>query len=62
MECAVLGGRGGTLKFELGSGGRIAWRLKRVEGVRTFFPAYRPRVMMATRPTLRTAGDAVSVS
>ena len=28
----------------------------------TFFPAYLPRVMMATRPTLRTVIDQVSIS
>lgn len=31
-------------------------------GTRTFFPAYLPRVMMATRPTLRTIRCCVSMS
>ena len=35
--------------------------VENVESAYTFLPAYLPRVMMATRPTLRTAKATISI-
>jgi len=50
-----------ALRHRIGVKDHFNATVRNIESEYTFLPAYLPRVMMATRPTLRTAKATISI-